>query len=76
VEVPLGTFRAYKVSSTIDLEILVGSSRGTTVNLEQVHWVVPHIGPIKTELLQKTLDPRGADLGTFGSDLEAISINF
>jgi hypothetical protein len=74
--VPLGTFQAYKVSSTIDLEILVGSSAGTTVNLEQAHWVVPHIGPVKTQLLQKTFDPRGADLGTFGSELEAISINF
>lgn len=76
VVVPLGTFQAYKVSSTIDLEILVGSSAGTTVNLEQTHWVVPHIGPVKTESLQKTFDPRGADLGTFGSELEAISINF
>jgi hypothetical protein len=76
VVVPLGTFRAYKVSSTIDLEILVGSSAGTMVNLEQVHWVVPHIGPVKTQLLQKNVDSRGNDLGTFGSDLEAISINF
>ena len=76
VTVPLGAFRAYKVSSTIDLEILVGSSRGTTINLEQVHWVVPHIGPVKTQSLQQTFDVRGADLGTFGSDLEATSINF
>jgi hypothetical protein len=76
VVVPLGSFRAYKVSSTIDLEILAGSSAGTRVNLEQAHWVVPHIGPVKTELLQQNLDPRGADLGTFSSELEAVSINF
>ena len=76
VVVPLGTFQAYKVSSTIDLEVLVGSSAGTMINVEQAHWVVPHIGPVKTEFLQRSYDARGADLGTFGSDLEAISINF
>ena len=76
ITVPLGRYLAYKVKTTIKLEILVQESRGATVEVNQVHWMVPEIGAIKTTFTQREFDSDGSFTGTLSSELEAVEVNF
>lgn len=76
IVVPLGTFRAFRVSSTIELELLAGASAGARIEVVQNQWVVPHIGPIKTESTQRNYNNLGIYTDSYDSELEAVRINF
>ena len=76
IVVPLGAFRAFRVTSTMDLDVVIGESAGTRLKVVQKHWVVPHVGPVKVEFSQRTYDSRGNYAGTYASEFEATTINF
>ena len=76
VTVPLGKFKAYKVTSTLELELLVEDAAGATIIAEQVHWIVPNIGAIKTEFSQRSYDNKGVYEGTVGLSIEALDTNY
>ena len=76
IPVPLGTYRALLVTSTIALELVVGESAGARLEVVQEHWVVPHIGPVKIKFSQRSYDNRGNYTGTYESRFEAVNINF
>lgn len=76
VAVPLGTFKAYKVSSKLKLELLVEEAVGAKVVVDQVHWIVPDVGAIKTEFSQRSYDSNNVYEGTFASSMEAVDVNY
>ena len=75
ITVPLGKFKAFKIKTFIDLELPPGSPVAFA-EVDQVHWVVPYIGPIKKKYVQRNYDDRGNLLETLGSEVEATGVNF
>jgi hypothetical protein len=76
VKVPMGTFKAYKVISKRKMELLVTEEAGATKVVDQVLWVVPNIGVVKTKTSQRSYDNRGVFDGVNGTSLEALEANY
>lgn len=76
VTVPLGSYKAYKVTSTQKSELLVGDTAGAKTTTDLVQWIVPDIGPIKIEISQLSYDKNGVYEGVFEVSLEAVGKNY